>query len=60
VIEWLPALSEATVRVAVEGLEELSREAVPKVVAPSRKVTVPVGLPLVTAATVAVNVTLVP
>ena len=56
-IEWLPPPSDDVDRVAIE--EPLSI-AVPNDVDPSRNVTVPVGVPLVCGATVAVSVTLLP
>ena len=58
VIEWLPALKLEVVNVAVS----CDRVPVPMVVAPSRNVTVPVGVPAPGAVgvTVAVNVTACP
>jgi hypothetical protein len=55
VIEWVPTESDGTLKLAVPSLSA----AVPRMVVPSSKVTVPVGVPLPgdRALTVAVNLT---
>jgi hypothetical protein len=57
VMEWVALLSVVVLKVATP---ELFSVPVPRVVAPFRKVTVPVGIGPEAAVTVAVNVTLVP
>src|SRR5262249_31016930 len=59
VIEWVPTVSEVVLTDACKTPPTAVSGAVPRIDAPLRKVTVPVGVPLA-AETVAVNVTVRP